>query len=1294
MPFFDYQLSKNAVINYKRLSMKTFNAIILTTLMMAMTSLSGIAQIYAPEGLNMPGDWDGWTNPPANLVFAGAAQTSGGQVMALPLIPSVYQTTFHSSASGDVNPGSYIFKYTSGPLDNTWQNQWGNTTVSFNTIQEYTYGVAGDAEPDPNNITLNDDKWYVMNWENTGYESTRAIFIEMDAAPAAFESVSRNPLIPAGGEQVTITVEMDKAPSGNENIYLRYSADGWESSSQAEVVFSGSTGEATLPGQPEETTVSYYVYSTGADNPQSDLSLKTINYDNNGGDNYSYTVGETVECGSGINLVSTQPVFPQEDGQVILTFNAELGNGGLAGHDGDVYAHTGVITSESTSNSDWKYVKTEWGENTPDTKLERLDDNLYELSIDHIRDYYGVPAGESIEKLAMVFRSGEPVNGEQYLEGKATGNQDIFAEVYEDGLHVKITYPTSRDPLVNPDQPLPVCASSLNASSMELYIDGELLATENSNQLTYGLNPSQYDEGSHWLRVMADDGAETKQDSVLIFIRGQVTEAPLPEGVQAGINYIDENTVTLVLHDPPGIKDFAFVIGDFNDWNVSEDSYMNVTPDDQYFWVTIDGLTAGEEYAYQYYIDGELKIADPYTEKVLDPYNDQWIPEETYPDLKEYPFDKTIGNVSVLQTAKEPFDWEVDDFTPVAVNESQSDLIIYELLVRDFVDDRRIASVTDSLDYLAEMGVNAIELMPFNEFEGNDSWGYNPSFFFAPDKAYGTEEDYKHFIDECHKRGIAVIMDMVLNHSFSQSPLAQMYWNSELQRPAPENPWYNESAPHPLSVGSDFNHESIYTREFSKRVMAFWIEEYKIDGYRFDLSKGFTQTYSGDDIGQWSQYDQSRVDIWNEYYGFIKSIDPDSYVILEHLGGNDEEKVLADAGMMLWGKSTEEFNQATMGYEESSNWSWAYYTERGFVYPNLIPYMESHDEERLMYKNLNFGNSSGGYDVTELNTALERMQAVFPMYYAVPGPKMMWQFGELGYDYSINYCPDGTISEDCRTAAKPVRWDYWNEFLRQELYQVVAGMSELKTSAEAFQAGDFGKDLNGNVKRAWISHSSMNICIGANFGLTETTMTPSFQNTGTWYDYFSGGSFEVSDAGGHTVTLQPGEFYVYTTEEMERPYIHLTVEVTRDGNPVQGVEVNLGAKGMNETDAAGTTLFALGSNQSVAYTVKENGSEVTSGSVDLNEEDKTLSIQLEGNSLEEQEKNTLKLYPNPASEKVMLESDKQGLLEIYTISGSKAASLNISQGMNQIRVDQLKRGIYLLKLTSEGSVKSGILSVE
>jgi 1,4-alpha-glucan branching enzyme len=1266
---------------------KTFAAI----LFWLFTISVSCAQIYAPEGLNMPGNWDNWMNPPENPAFAGAAQ-AGGQLTMVPLGNPVYQTTFQCANDGDVAAGDYSFKFTSGPIDNIWQNQWGSVNAITNTLQEYTYGTISGTTPENNSITLTDNRWYVMNWDNTGYADTRAIFMELSSQPAAISAVTQQPLVVAAGETVEITVETNRNPAPESYFYVRYTTDGWTTTGLLPVSFTATTGTATLPGMDENTEVAYYVFSTIEENPSTDIDLKTLRFDNNNGNNFGYTVGETISCGSDLTLLATNPVFPLENQGVVVTFNAALGNGGLAGYDGDVYAHTGVITSESTSPSDWKYVKTEWGENTPETKMTRINADVYELTIDDINNYYGVPAGETIEQLAFVFRSDEPVNGDNYLEGKAAGNQDIFAEVYANTLQVKITYPTERSPLVDPTQLLPVCASSLNATSMNLYVDDNWVMEETTSQLTYGLDPSQYSEGTHWLIVEAADANTTKTDSTLIFIRGEATVAQLPAGVQPGINYLDDQSATLVLHDPAGKKEFAFVIGDFNNWSVAEDGYMNVTPDDHYFWITLTGLTPGTEYAYQYYIDGELKIADPYTDKVLDPYNDQWIPEETYPELKAYPFDKTIGNVSVLETGQTDYDWQVENFTPVAVNETQSDLVIYELLVRDFVEDRRIKSVTDSLDYLQELGVNAIELMPFNEFEGNDSWGYNPSFYFAPDKAYGTKADYKAFIDACHEKGIAVIMDLVLNHSFSQSPMVQMYWNETLQRPSADNPWYNETAPHPFSPGYDFNHESQATRDFSKRVMTYWMEEYKVDGFRFDLSKGFTQTYTGDDVAAWGQYDQSRVDIWNDYYSHIKSVNPNAYVILEHFAENNEEVTLANSGILLWGKATEAFSQNTMGYSSNADYSWAYYTERGYSYPNLVSYMESHDEERLMYSNLEYGNASGGYDIADLTTALERMKAVYPMYFAVPGPKMIWQFSELGYDYSINYCPDGTVSEDCRTAAKPVRWDYRNDFERQELYQVVAAMAELKQTAEAFQAGTFTKDLSSLTKKAWISHSSMNICVGANFNLTTQTVAPNFQHTGTWYNYFTGETLEVAD--GETISLEPGDYYVFTDQPVERPYLKLTVRVENQGLPVEGVTIDLGRYGSRTTDSNGSGDFALKTNTTYTYRILDGNTSLDDGTISTEIEDKIVVIEIGEVGLAEYGDVFTRFYPNPASDQLYVETKSAGELTLSGIDGKTAMQQSLVKGRQKLDIQNLKPGIYLIRFETAGHTETGKIVVK
>ncbi|PIY31450.1 MAG: hypothetical protein COZ08_08820, partial [Bacteroidetes bacterium CG_4_10_14_3_um_filter_42_6] len=123
-----------------------------------------------------------------------------------------------------------------------------------------------------------------------------------------------------------------------------------------------------------------------------------------------------------------------------------------------------------------------------------------------------------------------------------------------------------------------------------------------------------------------------------------------------------------------------------------------------------------------------------------------------------------------------------------------------------------------------------------------------------------------------------------------------------------------------------------------------------------------------------------------------------------------------------------------MGYGSESDVSWISYKNRGWSEPHVVGYMESHDEERMMYKNLTYGNQSGNYTVKDPATGLGRVEAATAFFIPVPGPKMIWQFGELGYDYSINTCENGTISDDCRLSPKPVKWSYYQDANRKRIY--------------------------------------------------------------------------------------------------------------------------------------------------------------------------------------------------------------------------------------------------------------------
>ena len=554
--------------------------------------------------------------------------------------------------------------------------------------------------------------------------------------------------------------------------------------------------------------------------------------------------------------------------------------------------------------------------------------------------------------------------------------------------------------------------------------------------------------------------------------------------------------------------------------------YMKRTPDGERYWVEINGLIPGKEYRFQYLVDTSLYIAEPYSDKVLDPDNDQFITSSTYPNLIPYPKDTASGIVSVLQTSQVPYSWKTTSYQPP----SKSNLVIYELLVRDFTANHDYKTLIDTLSYLNSLGVNAIELMPVNEFEGNLSWGYNPSFYFAPDKYYGPKNDLKAFVDSCHNRGIAVIMDMVLNHCFGQSPFVQLYLDhygtDQIFMKIP-NPWFNASSPNPVyKWGADFNHQAIPTQKLVDRVTSYWLTEYKIDGFRFDFTKGFTNT-----PGDGSSYDASRIAILKRMADQIWNVNPDAYVILEHFAPDSEEKELADYGMMLWGNNNYNYSEAAMGY--TSDLTGVSSLGRGWTVPNLVSYMESHDEERIMYKTVTYGASTADYSTLNLKTALKRMQLDALFFLTVPGPKMIWQFGELGYDISID--------NGGRTSEKPIKWDYFLDFDRHRLFVIYKLLNNLRKTQPVFGTNNYSFSLSTPLKSLQLISPDMEVNILGNFGITSSTINPAFPQTGKWYEYFTGDSVSVVNVN-DLINLLPGEYRLYTTKKLASPKILLGIK--------------------------------------------------------------------------------------------------------------------------------------------------------
>ncbi len=854
-------------------------------------------------------------------------------------------------------------------------------------------------------------------------------------------------------------------------------------------------------------------------------------------------------------IISISPPFPSITDSLTLIYDATQGSAGLKDCT-DIYIHSGVITGGPNATG-WSNVPMAWASNNPKWKLSNLGNNKFQYRF-RPSNFYGIGATPTVYRLGFVFR-----NKTGSLTGKTSAGGDIFTPIFQSGQNaLGFLGLESRFILANQNQTVTYSASSNFAGTLRVFINGVEVNSGPGQSLLNGSIPTS--SGGTRKVILRSDANPALADSFIVRVNQPNIVEALPPGIEDGINILDPNTAILCLRAP--FKNNVYAIGEFSNWELNDNNQMKKSPDGKFWWVQLNNLDPSKEYAYQYLVDGQLRIADPYSGIILDPFNDGFITAAMYPGLKAYPSGKTTGNVSVFSTQQNTFNWVNTSFK----RPQKKDLVVYELLVRDFASQKTFKMLADTLTYLKKLGINCIQLMPVMEFEGNLSWGYNPSHHFALDKFYGSATAFKEFVDKAHGMCMAVVLDIALNHAFGQSPMVQLYWNSALNRPADNSPWFNPVAKHDFNVGYDFNHQSTDTRYFLDRVMKHWLQEYRIDGFRWDLSKGFTQVNTLGNTGAWGNYDASRIAIWKSIYNDMQSYSPCSYCILEHFANNSEETELANYGMMFWGNLNYNYSEAVMGWNNTSDLGWGYYRNRNWQNPNLITYMESHDEERMMYRSLQYGNTTQavqGYSLKDTSNILNRIKLASAFFYPIPGPKMIWQFGELGYGYSINYpCTNPCTNGANRTGQKPVRWDYLNDPRRRSLFDHTRALIALKRFEPVF--GPEGTTVSltvGNtaLKRIGLSHPSRNVVVLGNFGVIAASINPGFQNTGTWYEFFTGQSIQVSNPT-ELINLNRGEYRIYSNQPWMSPadYLQMLNTVSCSNPP--------------NTDACGNVLSVPG----------------------------------------------------------------------------------------------------------------------
>ena len=292
----------------------------------------------------------------------------------------------------------------------------------------------------------------------------------------------------------------------------------------------------------------------------------------------------------------------------------------------------------------------------------------------------------------------------------------------------------------------------------------------------------------------------------------------------------------------------VYVTGSFNNW--SPDAHPMAQEGDGYWYADLADASVGDEYRYRI-VNGDKQLLriDPYARHVTN----------------------SVGNAVVYDPH---FDWEGDDFHLPAVNE----LVIYEMHLGTFHDKEdgtsdKFAEAVQKLDHLQRLGVNVMEVMPLAQFAGNLSWGYNPSCVFAVETNYGGPAGFKRFVKAVHQAGMGVILDVVYNHfgpsdldlwqfdGWSENGQGGIYFYNDWRA---ETPWG--------STRPDYGRKEV--RQFIRDNALMWLEEYHVDGLRFDMSLYMRNvrgnTNPGDDLPDgWSLIQWINREVRERYPGRI-----------------------------------------------------------------------------------------------------------------------------------------------------------------------------------------------------------------------------------------------------------------------------------------------------------------------------------------------------------------------------------------------------------------------------------------
>ncbi len=567
-------------------------------------------------------------------------------------------------------------------------------------------------------------------------------------------------------------------------------------------------------------------------------------------------------------------------------------------------------------------------------------------------------------------------------------------------------------------------------------------------------------------------------DRVQVEVVPTIVHEPAPPGIDDGLT-VTGHGITFALYAPA--KEYVAICGNFNR-SFPNGELMKLSGDT--LWWTSQRLSDGD-YWYQYNLEGIKRIADPWSADV------QWKQPGTMDESGNYQHARSRFLVGEI-----PFQWADGDF----VRPSVEKLVVYELHVSDFAarPDGSIGTYQDVLakideGYFDSLGINVVELMPLNEFEGENSWGYNPSFYLAPETAYGTPGELKTLIDRFHHHGIAVLLDVVFNHLWGSAPLFQLYqpldeWDYR-EHDYDNCPYFHDQPSqwgYKLQHWQEVNGRRYRTWKHVTDALRTWVEEYHLDGFRYDVAWG---------VG-WDGYNQNGMSFYTWY---LNNLDSTLIQIIEEDNAYRVNTTETDAA---WNFSYFHALKANLQQINDSGHSWGNmsslghelsYASQGFDMPyGPLNYLESHDETRIIYE-------ATVYQDMDHQTAIKKSKLGATVLLTGTGTPMLY----AGQEFAQN-----GISRDeyGNIMPQPLQWQNLQTAPGVQLFQHYRRLIWLRRNLGILTSNSFAIRSASNATKHIVywrggTEDDEQVVVAANFDTMDHAIDVEFPDSGIWYEF-------------------------------------------------------------------------------------------------------------------------------------------------------------------------------------------------